>query len=185
MGVAYMDVESEKPISCNAQNSVTAPHPNLYSMCLQGSAFDIPIQDMDLSRPDLGSIHGTLNPSTEPYIIKGVGSFYGGHFSDLFSEKSYFDLPKLYLFHQPADLIVPYNANKLLAGFNACSVKPGGCAQIFDRPFSYGGFGINNMIDTLNINVRWVLKIDFFQKTKITNKMQGILLVIFVPKGFS
>lgn len=152
MGVAYMDVASEKPLSCNAQNTVNAPHSNLYNMCLQGSTFDIPIADMDLSRPDLGSIHGDLNPSSEPYIIKGVGSFYGGMFTDLFSEKSYFDIPKLYLFHQPADLIVPYNANGLLAGFNACSVNPGGCAQINDRPFSYGGFGINNMIDTLNIN---------------------------------
>ena len=152
MGVAYMDVEAEKPASCYALNNVNAPHSNLYSMCLQGSTFEIPIQDMDLSRPDLGSIHGNLNPSSEPYIIKGVGSFYGGLFSDLFSEKSYFDTPKLYLFHQPADLIVPYNANDLLAGFNACSVNPGGCAQILHRPFSYGGFGINNMIDTLNIN---------------------------------
>lgn len=153
MGVAYMDVGSEKPLSCNTLNSVNAPHSNLYSTCLQGSAFDIPIADMDLSRPDLGSINGYLNPSSEPYIIKGVGSFFGGMFTDLFSQKSYFDIPKLYLFHQPADLIVPYNVNGLLAGFNACSVNPGGCAQINDRPISYGGFGINNMIDTLNISV--------------------------------
>lgn len=152
MGVAYMDVASEKPMSCNALSSVNAPHPNLYNTCIQGSAFDIPIEDMDLSRPDLGPVNGYLNPSSEPFIIKGVGSFYGGVFSDLFSEKSYFDVPKLYLFHQPADLIVPYNANKVFAGFNACSVNPGGCAQINDRPFTYGGFGINNMIDTLNIS---------------------------------
>lgn len=152
MGVAYMDVTTEKPLSCFALNSVNAPHPNLYNMCIQGSSFDMPIADMDLSRPDLGAINGNLNPSSEPYIIKGVGSFFGGMFTDLFSEKTYFDVPKLYLFHQPADLIVPYSANKIFAGFNACSVNPGGCAQINDRPFSYGGFGINNMIDTLNIN---------------------------------
>jgi hypothetical protein len=152
MGVAYMDVESEKPASCFELNTVPAPHSNLYNMCIQGSTFDIPIANMDLSRPDLGSVQGTLNPTSEPYIIKGVGSFYGGIFSDLFSEKSYFDIPKLYLFHQPADLIVPFGASGVLNGFNNCSVNSGGCAQINDRPFTWGGSGINNMIDTLNIN---------------------------------
>jgi alpha/beta superfamily hydrolase len=152
IGVAYMDQETEKPLSCNGLNSVNPPHSNLYTTCIQGTTFDIPIANMDLSRPDLGSIHGNMNPSSEPYIIKGVGSFYGGLFTDLFTEKSYFDVPKLYLYHQPNDLIVPFNANGILAGLNSCAVNSGGCAQINDRPLTYGGFGINNMIDTLSIN---------------------------------
>lgn len=151
MGVAYLDVEAEKPASCYELNSVSSPHSNVYDSCIAGTTFDIPIQDMDLSRPDLGSISGSLNPSNEPYVIKGVGSLYGGVFSDLFSERAQFSTPKLYIFHQPNDLIVPMGANGLLAGFTACSVNPGGCAYIIDRPFTWGGAGINNMIDTLSI----------------------------------
>ncbi|MEX1191671.1 MAG: T9SS type A sorting domain-containing protein [Brumimicrobium sp.] len=155
MGVAFMDVEAEKPASCGSLSSVNPPHQNLYGTCIEGTAFEIEIDDMDLTRPDLGSVDGSLNPSSSPYIIKGAGSLYGGVFTDLFSEKDYFDVPKLYLYHQPNDLIVPFGRNKLLQGFNSCSVNPGNCAHIQDRPLTYGGSGIYNLIDTLSINSSW------------------------------
>ena len=150
LGVGYMDDASEKPIDCGAIDPVLAPHQNYYAPCIQGTAFDIPIQDMDLSRPDLGSIEGALNPTSQPYIIKGVGSIYGAIYKDLFSTKTYSTTPKLYMFHQPNDLIVPIGYNRLLNGFNACAMNTG-CVNIQNRKFTYGSGGINNMIDTLNI----------------------------------
>lgn len=177
MGVAYMDVYSEKPASCYGLNSVNPPHPNVYDSCIAIRSFDMPIQDMNLSRPDLGSIHGDLNPSNEPYIIKGVGSLYGGIFSDLFSERAQFTIPKLYIFHQPNDLIVPMGANGLLAGFTACSVNPGGCAYIVDRPFTWGGAGINNMIDTLSIPTSLKPEI----RAEFTTNTTNCVLQVFDP----
>ncbi len=150
LGVGYMDHEAEKPIDCGAIASVLAPHQNYYAPCIQGSTFDIPIQDMDLSRPDLGSISGNLNPTAEPYIIKGIGSIYGGLYEDLFTLKTYSNSPKLYMFHQPNDLIVPLTFNRLLSGFNTCAMNTG-CLNIQHRKWTYGSAGISNMIDTLNI----------------------------------
>jgi len=177
IGVAYLDVESEKPESCFELNSVNPPHQNLYSDCIQGSSFDMPIGNMNLSRSDLGSVNGTLNPISQPYIIKGVGSFYGGLFSDLFSSKASFDTPKLYLYHQPNDLIVPFNYNRIFAGFNTCSVNQGGCAQINDRPFSWGGSGIENMVDTLNIGSNYKPEI----RAEFTSNNADCLQQIFDP----
>ena len=119
-------------------------------VCIQNTTFDIPISEMDLSRPDLGPIEGTMNPSNKDFLIKGAGSLYGGTMTDLFSEYSYFNPPHLYVFHQPNDLIVPIGYEPLLKGFNSCAAATG-CFSIQDRPFTYGGGGIDNLIDTLAI----------------------------------
>lgn len=150
-GVGFLDFWEEKPDDCAALNDVPSPHQNYYSPCIQGSAYDIPIEDMDLSRPDLGSIDGPLNPSSEPFVIKGVGSMYGGVFTNLFEQFSYFEAPRLYIFHQPNDLIVPIGSNKVFAGFNSCAVATN-CVSIQDRPIVYGGQGVDNLIDDLTFS---------------------------------
>lgn len=154
MGVGFMDVEDEKPIGCGAVSSVSAPHQDYYLPCIEDSQYDMNINDMDLSRPDLGSIHGNLNPTSLPYNIKGVASLYGGLYQDLFSKKAYFDTPRLYMFHQPNDLIVPINYDLLLKGLNTCAMNTG-CVNIQNRKYSYGSQAIDNMIDTLSISPVW------------------------------
>ncbi len=174
LGVGYMDDASEKPIDCGAIDPVLAPHQNYYAPCIQGTAFDIPIQNMDLSRPDLGSIEGALNPTSQPYIIKGVGSIYGAIYKDLFSTKTYSTTPKLYMFHQPNDLIVPIGYNRLLNGFNACAMNTG-CVNIQNRKFSYGSGGINNMIDTLNIPANHKPEVKYEPTTNNADCIQQVL----------
>lgn len=151
LGVVFMDQYNEKPASCNSLPDVLPPHQDYYGPCIENSTFDIPIEDMDLSRPDLGPVEGTMNPSNKDYVIRGAGSLYGGVMTDLFSEYGYFNPPHLYVFHQPNDLIVPINYDPLLKGFNSCASATG-CFSIQDRPNIYGGEGIINLIDTLSIS---------------------------------
>jgi hypothetical protein len=152
MGVGYMDDESEKPTDCGTLASVLAPHQNYYAPCIQNSQFDISITQMNLSRPDLGPVTGTMNPTTSPYIIKGVGAFYGGMYSDLFTVKTSNYNPVLYMFHQPNDLIVPIGKSKLLAGYNACAMTTN-CVNIEERRTLFGSGAISNLVDTLNIPI--------------------------------
>ena len=150
MGLGFMDDDSEKPTDCGAISSVLAPHQDYYTPCVQNSQFDIPIAQMNLTRPDLGPIKGTTNPTNLPYFIRGVGAFYGGMYKDLFTTKNSVYTPVLYMFHQPNDLIVPFGYNNLLNGFNACAVAAN-CVNILERKTLYGSGGINNLVDTLNI----------------------------------
>jgi len=166
LGVGYMDDSSEKPVGCGEISPVNAPHQNYYSPCIQGTSYDIPIANMNLNRPDLGPVDGSLNPTSLPYVIKGIGSFYGGIYEDLFSVNASPTTPVLYMFHQPNDLIVPIGYNKLLKGFNDCAAATG-CVNIQDRRFTYGSQAIANLINTLNIPANY--KPDFLFQTTSNN----------------
>lgn len=147
-GVGFLDFWEEKPVDCYALSAVLPPHSNYYSPCIQNASYSIPIANMNLSRPDLGSIEGTLNPTNQPYIIKGIGSLFGGLFTNLFEQTNFIQAPKVYLFHQPNDLIVPFQAAKVFAGYNSCAMATG-CVAIQDRPLVYGGQGVVNLINDL------------------------------------
>jgi hypothetical protein len=170
-GVGFLDYWEEKPADCYALDDVPQPHQNYNSPCIQGSAYEIPIEEMDLSRPDLGSIHGGLNPTNEPYVIKGVGSMYGGTFTNLFEQFDYYQAPKLYMFHQPNDLIVPINANKVFAEFNTCAMATN-CVSIQDRPLVYGGQGVDNMINDLSFSSQYIPEV-LFESTNNSSDCLG------------
>ena len=154
MGVGFIDDTTE------VQNSLiglypNAPAPNtLYETdCIQALNLATNIASMNLSRPALGNYLGTLNyPATNNYKIRAVGNFYGGAFNNIYKSFSA-NPPALYLYHQPCDLIVPYNYSRLLAGYaNCASGFPSFCGYIINRSFSYGSKGIKLFIDTLNAN---------------------------------
>jgi alpha/beta superfamily hydrolase len=176
LGVAYLDDENEKPEDCGVRNNVLAPHADYNTPCIQPVVSSVPIAQMDLSRPDLGSVHGDLNPSSLPYIIKGVGSFYGGLFMDLFSLKSYVNTPKLYWFHQPNDLIVPIGYDELFDGFNTCSMNTG-CVKIQDLPMSYGGYGVQGMLDTLSVPAHFIPEMQL----EVTNNNADCVVQVLNP----
>ncbi len=148
IGVGFIDNANEVLNTLTGSMSdVQAPNSIYEVPCIQGYGFDTTIANMSLSRPDLGDYEGTLNqPAQYPYTIRGVGSFYGGAFNNIFGTQIG-EPPALYLFHQPNDLIVPYNTNKVLAGFAACAVGfPLNCAYIINRPQTMGGNAIASML---------------------------------------
>ena len=152
LAAGYLDHPSEKTFHYGALSNVTAPN-NLYQgPCVQTFGLDTNIASMRLTRPDLGPIEGTLNTGPT-YTLKGVGSIYGGMFQNLMKNTNCTNPPALYMFHQRDDLIVPYNRDRLFAGYTYClTMFPANCAYILNRPFLYGSRGIRHQIDTLALN---------------------------------
>lgn len=148
MGVGFMDVPTEKPAGAGALPNINAPNALYELQCIQTPGFAPSIAAMNLSRPDLGPITGTMNPSNIPYRILGVGDMYGATWSDLFAANA--DdarIPCLYIFHQPADLIVPIDHDRVLQGYRMCADSIFNCANILNRPFCNGGNAIKSFID--------------------------------------
>lgn len=149
LNVAFLDTLAEKPAAAYAIPDALPPNVIYQSACIQQLQLDTSIASMRLQRPDLGPIAGTLNFPSTPYTIQGVGSFYGGAMGDLFSENTYTaEPPALYLFHQPNDLIVPFNLGRVLEGYSDCCVGLG-CAAIISRPIVRGSLGIKVRLDNL------------------------------------
>lgn len=142
MGTGFLDDASEIDSSFYEIDPVLKPN-YLYENCSS-----VAIDSMQLTRNTLGNFEGTLHDSIQDFKIKGVANFYGGIFNNIFNVNPPSAPELLYLFHQPNDKIVPYNYDKILAGYAYCSTFLG-CAYIVNRPFIYGSFGIKNLIDTL------------------------------------
>jgi hypothetical protein len=154
MGVGYLDDPSEE-LADQTSQLADAPAPNMLyeNSCIIENGLANSIAEMTLSRPDLGSYEGDLNQFPfNSYVIRGVGNYYGGVFNNIFASGN-INPPSLYLYHQPCDLIVPYNYSRLLAGYvNCLQGFPAFCGNIINRPFVYGSFGIKQMIDSLSAN---------------------------------
>lgn len=102
-----------------------------------------------LSRPDLGSIDGTLNLGLHDASVQGVGNFYGGVLNfDLFQNET--NWPEMYFFHQGSDVIVHYNHGKLLGRLDwECFAQSNICQTYAVAPFAYGSKGIVNFLNNL------------------------------------
>jgi hypothetical protein len=151
MGVGFMDDNSEKPAGVGSLPNAPLPNVRYEQGCLVRYGTGTTNAALVLARPDLGSYDGTLNPTASSYRIRGVGDLYGGMFNNLFAANANdAEIPCLYLFHQPADLIVPYGRNRLFATYAYCATLwPANCAYILNRPFVSGGSDIKAMIDAL------------------------------------
>ncbi len=150
MGTGFMDDASEKPTGVGAIANAPLPNTRYEQGCLVRYSTGTTNAALVLARPDLGSYDGTLNqPAAVPYRIKGVGDLFGAMFDNLFAvNANAAEIPCVYIFHQPADLIVPHNRNRLFAGYAYCATQfPWTCAYILNRPFTSGGSAIKAMID--------------------------------------
>ena len=145
MASAYLDDESERSELTKEIAEVSAPAMQYQNACVPPEAF--PIGMMDLRRPDLGGIQGTIHLENNNYRIKGVASFFGGIMNDfLASQDNTYPLSALYMYAQPNDLIVPFGRSKVMAGLSACAVQYSGCNYLKNVPEVYGNGGIRNLI---------------------------------------
>jgi len=121
--------------------------------CIKAFGLANSIAEMNFNRPHLGSVDGELHfPLQDSFRIRGVGSFYGAAFNNIFEDHKG-NGPALYLFHQPCDLIVPFNYSKLLAGYSSCATGfPTFCQHIINRPFAHGSNAITGLIDDFRAN---------------------------------
>jgi hypothetical protein len=153
MGVGYMDDLGEKPAGVGAIADAPLPNTRYEQGCLVRYGTGTTNAALVLTRPDLGSYDGTLNQPSGSYRIRGVGDLFGGIFNDLFSANANpSEIPCLYMFHQPGDLIVPFDYNRLLAGYAYCATQfPANCAYILNRPYISGGSRIRDLLFTLTV----------------------------------
>ncbi len=107
MGVAFLDLNSEKPAACSAIADVPMPQANLLDNYPGGT-----LTTTQLKRPDLGNIDGSLNMNGYNSKVKGVVNLFGGLLSEGISNNwvSGNDSMAVYMTHQSCDGIVPCNA---------------------------------------------------------------------------
>ncbi len=142
LGVALMDLPSEKFPQAFASSSVGAPNANT-STCVYNVGKTFP---SSITRPDLGDINGTIEPTTIDYTIKGLGNFYGGMMTDLLQNHNPAKpKPPIYSFHQPCDMVVPIDSMKIYAGLSWCMTNGYGCFGISNTPKVYGSRGFSNL----------------------------------------
>jgi acetyl esterase/lipase len=136
LGAAFLDHESEWHAVADSIAPAVRPASNYDNGCANKYGWNIKAVDMDLSRPSLGSLHGTLHyPADVPFNIRGVGNLYGGMFYNLLdSSSNAFPEPAVYGFHQPNDLIVPYKGGRrVFDGLSSCA-------------YTFCGRGIQNRV---------------------------------------
>ena len=172
MQAAFLDDPAEKPIEAGALPDALAPNAIYENQCVQTPSFDTSIASMQLQRPDLGPFGGSLHIGYG-YTIKGVGNFYGGLIQDIFSNYAYSQEPRLYMFHQPNDLVVPYDQQAVYQGAAYCfSQWPANCQWIINRPQIKGSKGIRDMINNLSASVT-ILPLIQFDSTLNTTDCLG------------
>lgn len=142
LGTALLDVPSEKFPQAFALTNVGAPNPNT-SSCVYNVGKTFPAS---ISRPDLGSIDGTIEPTTVQFTIKGIGNFYGGMMADLLQNHNPSQpKPAIYSYHQPCDMVVPIDSAKIYAGLSWCMTNGYGCFGIANTHKVYGSRGFSNL----------------------------------------
>ena len=149
---AFLDDVSEKPVQAAALSDALPPNTIYESQCIVTPGFSTSIAALQLQRPDLGPIEGNLNVGGPNYQIKGVGNFYGGMFTNLFttSNATSTSLPRIYFFHQPNDLVVPYTDQRVLEGTAYCYTQwPANCQWLINRPNTHGSKGMTQWINAL------------------------------------
>lgn len=139
---AYTDQASEKSADCFAISDAPTPSANLAAYGC------IPVSN-SLSRPDLGSIDGTLNMGLHDATVKGIGSFYGGALNlQLFQQAT--DTPVVYLFHQGSDIVVNYGHGNLLGRTSwECYAQTNLCQSYYFYPLAHGGKSIDQYFQSL------------------------------------
>ncbi len=139
LSAGFTMTEEKKPASCFEVNDVPTPDADLAALdCYDGAN--------DLSRPDLGSIEGTLHLGEYNSKLAGVGSFFGG-VVDL-SVFSTTNAPSVYLFSQGSDVIIHYDYGIMFERIsNECF--NGICQSYGPYPYAYGGEGIRKYFESI------------------------------------
>jgi hypothetical protein len=112
LNVAFLDLNSEKPATCDSISDVPMPQSNLLDNYPGGK-----VTAVQLKRPNLGSVEGTLNLNAYDASVKGVINLFGAFLSEAVSNNwvQGTDTPIVYMTHQSCDGIVPCKAAVILS----------------------------------------------------------------------
>ena len=161
LAVAFMTDESEKPLNCAAISAAPTPDSD---MTIYGC---VPLVN-NLTRPDLGTIEGTLNLGTHDASVQGVGSFFGGILDMSIVNNIPEDFP-VYLFHQGSDVIVNYDFGKVLGRISwECFAQSNICQTYYFYPNASGGKKIGNDLTAIGWNTN-LLQMEIIENYEYLN----------------
>jgi hypothetical protein len=175
LGVGFIDNQNEVTNSLVSDlGNIKAPNTLYEQQCVQKFNLDTNISSMQLERKALGGYAGDLNTQvTEKYTIRGVGNFYGAVFDSIFESSG--NQPALYMYHQPNDLIVPFNFGSVYGGFSVCAQQfPFNCQGIVNRPMVHGSNAIKSIIDGIKNGGRNAPDYQFDKTTNTANCAQQL-----------
>jgi hypothetical protein len=143
LGVALMDTLSEKPSQTLALPDAPLPHVGTWTC---GHNVGKSFSGNGITRPDLGGIDGTIEPSTVPFTIKGIGNMYGAMYANLLRDiPANKPRPAIYSFHQPCDIVVPIDSNVVYWGLSWCFTNGYNCMAIANNQMKlYGSRAFSN-----------------------------------------
>jgi hypothetical protein len=159
LGVATLDTISEKFPQAFQLNAVPKPHSTA-----QNCDYNLKHRfDSDsIQRPDLGSIEGDIEVGAYNYTIKGVANVFGGMNANLLHHiPSGKVKPAIYLFHQPCDLVVPFDSGVIFKDLSWCFTNGYGCNAIQNTPKIYGSKAIADWNTTFQYG--YPMQTDFTQ----------------------
>jgi hypothetical protein len=147
LAVALLDTAIEKPAQAYAISN--APNPINSALSCQYNLGKV-FSGINVARPDLGDLDGTIEPTSIAYKIKGIGNMYGAMTSDLLKNHKAGNIkPSIFSFHQPCDLVVPIDSGAVYTGLSWCMTNGYNCYAIANTPKVYGSraFSIWNTIN--------------------------------------
>jgi len=142
LGAGLLDDASERPAQTFALNPLLAPNGSA-SACSFYPPGSFPLAPV--ARPDLGDIHGDIEPSNVGYTLKGIINIYGAMFLNLLQISNALVKPAIYSFHQPCDLVVPIDSGRIYQGLSWCMTNGYGCFGIANTPKVFGSRAISNL----------------------------------------
>ena len=161
LAVAFMTDESEKPLNCAAISAAPVPDSDFSTYgCLPALN--------NLTRPDLGTVEGTLNLGIYDASVHGVGSFFGGILDFNIVENIPENFP-VYLFHQGSDVIVNYDFGKVLGRISwECFAQSNICQTYYFYPNASGGKRIGNELTSIGWNTN-LLQMEIIENSEYLN----------------
>ena len=141
LGLALLDTLPERPAQTYAIGSANKPAANTNNCSYNtGEVFA-----NSIPRPDLGGLEGNIEPTQVKYTIKGVANIYGAMLSDLLRLRPQGKpKPAIYSFHQPCDIVVSIDSNRVMWGLSWCFTNGYNCFGIGNTPKVYGSRVMRN-----------------------------------------
>jgi len=152
LAVGFLDRPSEKPLCCFDLPDALPPDPDMYNQAvLKNCALtSFTITAPKLTRPNLGSIDGSLNQNGTDANVLGVINFFGGMPYEALPNNWLQgpDTPAVYLYHQTCDGIVPFGYGQPLQVISQyCNL---GCTPWhYKTPHVYGSGAIASVLETM------------------------------------
>jgi pimeloyl-ACP methyl ester carboxylesterase len=154
LAAAFLDDDSEKPAAAFAIGDAPGPAGALNYCHNYYNASGAQVQ---LNRPDLGSIEGDIALNGYNAEVAGAFNFIGGVMHDYFGIENGVS-PLLYIHHQTSDLVVSCTQAPILSSLSVNCLAPLGflgCTTIGNMPRARGSCAIETLINNENYDINF------------------------------